>query len=250
MVPMAGEDAVLDSSPIKRKPQVRAAIVHGEDFAGMGKHSDRPVRPANDENSSLFKFRKPSDVNQSSIHVRLNSWETHNYIAYNQQTSPPSRCATLFGIGRGPRSRCIAPSPPTRPAFRTVGGCNSHSREWPARRRASGLVCRLGQRKRPSLNRGARSRRRASLCDSQRRTSRLGRRSNRGRLADCPRLRRNRRAGRASRRRDRYPPRPWGLLSRGGPASPSRAEPYRPLASDDELAHNRELYRAVRPAGR
>jgi hypothetical protein len=73
MVPGTGEDAVLDSSSIERKPQVRAAIVHGKDLAGMGKHGDRPIRPADDENPTLFKFRKASDVNQSSIHIRFNS---------------------------------------------------------------------------------------------------------------------------------------------------------------------------------
>jgi hypothetical protein len=49
MVPMTGQDAVLDTSPLEREAHVRATIVEGEDAAAVVKNKDRTMTAVHDE---------------------------------------------------------------------------------------------------------------------------------------------------------------------------------------------------------
>jgi hypothetical protein len=54
---MAGKNAILHAAAMKRKSQVRAAIIHGRDLAVMGIDGDRPIGAADHDDAFLFEFR-------------------------------------------------------------------------------------------------------------------------------------------------------------------------------------------------
>jgi hypothetical protein len=62
VVPVAGQDPVLDGSAVQRKPHVRAAVVHGRHLAVVRVDGDRSVRAANHHHSPPPQLRQRRNV--------------------------------------------------------------------------------------------------------------------------------------------------------------------------------------------
>ena len=60
VVPMTGQDAVLDAAALERKTHVRATIVEGEDAPAVVDDEDRPVATVHNEPALRFEFLKAS----------------------------------------------------------------------------------------------------------------------------------------------------------------------------------------------
>src|SRR5260370_24154545 len=62
VVPMTGQDAVLDAAALERKTHVRATIVEGEDAPAVVDDEDRPMATVHNEPALRFEFLKASRV--------------------------------------------------------------------------------------------------------------------------------------------------------------------------------------------
>ena len=73
VMPMAGQDAVLDAAAVERKTHMRAAIVEREDTPAVVDEEDRPMRPAHDEpplGLQLLKAARADEIRGWNIHGR------------------------------------------------------------------------------------------------------------------------------------------------------------------------------------
>jgi hypothetical protein len=74
VVPVAGQNAVLDASAVERKSHVRTAIVKSEDASPVVNDEDRTMRPAHDEPSlglKLLEATRADEGRDRSIHGRF-----------------------------------------------------------------------------------------------------------------------------------------------------------------------------------
>ena len=60
MVPMAGQDAVLDAAAVQRKAHVRTAIVEREDAPPVMNNQDWAMAAVHDEPAFRLQFIKPA----------------------------------------------------------------------------------------------------------------------------------------------------------------------------------------------
>ena len=65
MMPVAGQDAVLDAAPIERETHMRATIVEREDAAALVDDEDRAMAAVDD--------KPPFMLSSASVHARTNS---------------------------------------------------------------------------------------------------------------------------------------------------------------------------------
>ena len=73
VVPVAGQDAILDAAAVERKPHVWTAIVECEDALTVVNHEDRTMRPAHDEpplGLQLLEAARADEVRDRNIHGR------------------------------------------------------------------------------------------------------------------------------------------------------------------------------------
>jgi len=65
VVPVAGQDAIADTSAVQGKAQVRAAVVDGVDFVGTGGLEDGDAVAAAGDDRHLPKFVARADLDES-----------------------------------------------------------------------------------------------------------------------------------------------------------------------------------------
>ena len=73
VVPVAGQDTVLDAAAVERKPHVRTAIVKRENAPAVVNDEDRTMRPAHDElpfGLQLLEAARANEVRDRTIHGR------------------------------------------------------------------------------------------------------------------------------------------------------------------------------------
>jgi hypothetical protein len=74
MVPVAGQDAVLNAAPIEWKTHMRAAIVEREHVPALMHHEDRAMAAVHNESPFglyLFQGARAHEVRGLSIHGKL-----------------------------------------------------------------------------------------------------------------------------------------------------------------------------------
>lgn len=73
VVPVAGQDAILEAAAVERKPHVWTAAVKREDAPAVVNHEDRTMRPAHDEppfGLQLLEAARANEVRDRNIHGR------------------------------------------------------------------------------------------------------------------------------------------------------------------------------------
>ena len=70
MVPVAGQDPVLDGAPVQRKPHVRAAVVHCIDLLIVMEDGDRPMLAGHHLTPLLLQLRQAADADLAVRTVR------------------------------------------------------------------------------------------------------------------------------------------------------------------------------------
>ncbi len=74
VMPVAGQDAVLDAAAVEREAHMRAPIVEGENTARLVNHENRPVAAMNDEAAlgfQLFECPGPHVARSQFVHAGL-----------------------------------------------------------------------------------------------------------------------------------------------------------------------------------
>jgi hypothetical protein len=74
MMPVAGQDAVLNTAPIERETHLRAAIVEREDVPALVHEKDRAMAAVHNKSAlgfQLLKSARAHEVRGLSIHGRL-----------------------------------------------------------------------------------------------------------------------------------------------------------------------------------
>ncbi len=69
VVPVAGEDAVLNAAAVERKPHVWATVVERDYVIAIGHDQHCPSRRANHHPAAVAQFVKRADANETSAQV-------------------------------------------------------------------------------------------------------------------------------------------------------------------------------------
>jgi len=80
VMPMAGEDAVLDVAAVEGKAHVRAAVVERDDVVANGDDKDRPSGRARHHAAAVTQLRKCADANKLSRRVVQHRVLPENHI--------------------------------------------------------------------------------------------------------------------------------------------------------------------------
>src|SRR5262249_50850888 len=71
MMPMAGQDAVLDRAAMERKTHVRAAIIHGVDLVALGDERECVAFDGDGKTTGRFHVGQPCGTHKP---VRVGCW--------------------------------------------------------------------------------------------------------------------------------------------------------------------------------
>jgi hypothetical protein len=109
MVPVAGENAILDAAAVERKSHVRAAVVERDHVLAIGHDKHSATGSTDHHAASVANFAEPAHPNEASVRTRHaiahSAIMRHTCAANNIRLSEPF-AACLMCSGRLFRPRC------------------------------------------------------------------------------------------------------------------------------------------------